>query len=129
MKRTGFFIHVVPALLYVGAIFYGGTVNPANVPAPQVQFADKWMHFVAFGFMVFVLRRAIAFQWPRVTPRQALVWSAVGASAIGALLEIVQMFTTTRSAEFLDWVADTIGAILAAILLHRLFLARASSTS
>jgi VanZ family protein len=38
-------------------------------------------------------------------------------TALGALLELWQAFLPYRSAELLDWVADALGAALAALLL------------
>ncbi len=127
--RPGFFIHVVPALLYVVAVFYSGA---AKVSLPRINTfgvpEDKVAHFFIFGVMVFVVYHALGFElrkWPRA---RLIVVSIVVASALGALLELVQYTIPYRDAEFLDWVADTLGALLAGGVL-RLLKPRASSTA
>jgi len=125
-RRGGFFLRIVPALLYIAAIFYSGLVR---VPSLKVPHGDKWAHAAAFGFMVIVLRGAISYELPQLSPRQVLVASVIGVAVLGGLLEILQMFTATRSAELLDWAADIAGAVLVALLIDRLVLASSSSAS
>ena len=47
--RGGFFLHVMPALLYVAAVFYGGSSSVG--PSVPAQHADKLVHALAFGGM------------------------------------------------------------------------------
>jgi VanZ family protein len=120
-------IDVVPAVLYVAALFYGGSIPLA---APRVDLGlpfDKVMHTVAFGGLHVMLVRAARSLLPSLTFTRQNVAAAVSASGLGALLELYQATLPHRSAELLDWVADSLGVLLAAVLvqlpLRRLFAA------
>lgn len=106
------------ALLLV--VFYLGTVSaaPEGVPLPG---NDKIGHALAF-FSVGIAQYLAFFthDWPRpgrggAGARFAL--STVGATLVGGLLEVVQMFLPFRNAEFADLLADAVGATLGACLL------------
>jgi VanZ family protein len=126
-KPRGFFLNVVPAVLYVFAIFYTGMIHLPRVDAPTN--FDKVMHAGAFGFMQLVVLRAVAFEVARIPARRQNLIAFILVVAAGGLLEVVQSFTSYRSAELLDWIADIIGAGLVAIVVERLRSgARASST-
>lgn len=114
--RGGFFLHVVPALLYTFAIFYGGVTRPPSVAAPALFQQDKLLHAIAFGFMQLVLLRAVRYEGQKLGFRAQNLLAFGLACAIGGLLELVQLTTSYRSAELLDFVADTIGAGIAAAL-------------
>jgi VanZ family protein len=117
----GFFLHVAPAILYVLAIFYAGSV--AQGPNFDVRFAaqDKLLHFVAFFGMQLTMFRAV--RWKRAeigTARPALLAFLVS-SGMGALLELWQATLPHRSPELLDWLADTAGAGAAALVLRAVY--------
>jgi VanZ family protein len=114
----GFFLHVAPAALYVAAIFYAGSVEQG--PTLDVQFIspDKLLHAVGFFAMQLTMFRAVRWRYAELgTARVALV-ALVISSAVGALLELWQAALPHRTAEFSDWVADTLGAGCAALLLR-----------
>jgi hypothetical protein len=108
---------LAPAIVYTAFIFVMGSV-PGGPPGPGV--SDKVQHLVAFGLMVLPIRRALRFFVPGWSAPRRVWTSAVGASAVGALLELWQSLLSYRSAELLDWVADTLGALLVAGLLAML---------
>ena len=60
------------------------------------------MHFIAFAALAFPLAR---------TGRFGLLPVFIGASAFGAIIELIQP-SFNRSAELSDWVADTLGVII-----------------
>ena len=79
-------------------------------PLKDVPLMDKWTHMVMFGgicIVVFVelyLNRQHRWLWT----------SAVGAALYGGLIELMQKYLTTcRSGDWMDFVADAIGALLA----------------
>jgi VanZ family protein len=108
---------VFPAAAYVGAIFYTGLIRLAELPELGVVPTDKLLHAAAFGGLALLLVRAGRALLPRLTFGKRLLFGALGASFFGALLEVCQYFVPYRSAEFLDWVADTVGASCAIGLL------------
>jgi len=110
-RLRGFAVHVLPALIYVVAIFYGGSLTSAKLP--RVEVSDKLVHLLAFAILQLLAFRAVRFEWPRQGLKWHLVVSMISASTIGAALEIYQLFIKYRSAEVLDWVADTVGALIA----------------
>ena len=111
--KRGFLTQVLPAILYAVALFCLGVSHIAlNVPQGFVP-QDKLTHFGAFGLLVWLAYRAFRFELGTAAVGQ-LVWLSIAASSsTGALLEIWQSFFPYRSAEFADWVADTLGAMVA----------------
>jgi VanZ family protein len=111
--RPSALFYVVPAALYVGYIFVMGTAKDPEAP---LNVSDKTAHFAAFGFMVPLLMRALRYFVPAAPRARVLLVSAALSSLAGALLELWQSFLPYRTAELLDWVADTAGASLALAL-------------
>lgn len=111
--RPGFLVQVVPSVLYTGAIFYLGSLK--RDPTIQIQFEakDKVLHLLAFFVMAVINRRAFAYIWPRFSVRRLFVVTFAWSSLLGALLEAYQSTLPYRSAEFLDWVFDSVGVGLA----------------
>ena len=114
-RRGGFVLHVMPAVLYAIAVFYGGSVS--KTPMPSVSHLDKVVHLLAFAGMQLAWFRAVRYESPRLALKWQVLIAAAIASAVGAGLELYQLALRYRSAEFLDWVADTAGAVLAAAVL------------
>ncbi len=90
---------VVRTALARGAVLE--TVLPA-APPPAPEGADKLVHLVAFVALAFPLAR---------TGRFGLIPVLIGASAFGAIIELIQP-TFNRSADLNDWVADTLGVLI-----------------
>ena len=74
--------------------------------------SDKVLHALAFGAFAMVLWFGIGFRAP------ILNWITI--TGVGALDEFHQIFIPTRSAEILDVVADSIGAAVVTLILHRM---------
>jgi VanZ family protein len=118
----GFSRHVLPALLWTLALFFGGG-GPA--PAEEVGDligvpSDKLLHAVAFLVLALLVARAVRYELP-AWPAKTRIALAVGLSvATGVLLEVYQLALPDRSASLGDAIADAIGALLggAALLLH-----------
>ena len=87
-------------------------------------FKDKVLHLVAFAGFEVLAWRALRYLRPEWGVGWLLVGSCALAIAAGALLEIWQAVLPTRQAELLDWVADSLGALLAAAALWRVAKAR-----
>ena len=114
-RRPGAFAtHVLPALAYASLIFYGGLIRLG--PFPEVAgfvASDKLLHALAFGGLSLLLARAVHWLRPRATRARKLILGAASASLLGLLLELCQAFTAYRSADVWDWIADTVGGLLA----------------
>ena len=75
---------------------------PLEAPPPAPEGSDKLVHFIAFAALAFPLAR---------TGRFGLLPVFIGASAFGGVIELIQP-SFNRSADFNDWVADTLGVVI-----------------
>lgn len=97
-------------LLLVVAIFTAS--GESNLAAPDPGFSyDKLVHFLVFGLLATAVVRIESI---RQLGWRGAVLAAVMVSAYGAIDEFRQSLTPGRMVEFADWVADTLGAALAA---------------
>ena len=117
-SRGGFFVRVVPALLYVATIFYGGLMRPGG-GGPAFPHADKALHAIAFGMMQVVVLRALRYLLPGLGFRKQNLGAFALVVAAGGLLELAQLSSAFRSAEWLDLLADAVGAGLVALVFAR----------
>jgi len=72
--------------------------------------ADKLAHFGVFGLLATAIVRI---EQVRRLPGRGGWWAVALVSAYGAGTELLQSLVPYRSMEFDDWVADTLGAIVA----------------
>ena len=105
-------------------------------PQTDIQFADKWAHWVMYGFLTlvmgiaYVLRdeylstkpSASSAQRQRYKNKGAAIWQllviAIIASVYGGLMELGQAYlTTSRHGDWLDIWANSFGALCALVLL------------
>ena len=83
-----------------------------EVPLTNVAFADKWTHFIMYGGTAGVVWLEYWHRHRGVDYTRLWLWAGIGLSLMGGLLELMQAYcTTTRSGEWLDFVADSVGAI------------------
>jgi VanZ family protein len=106
-------LRVLPAAFYALLLFVGGSI-PSDGGGSSV--SDKWLHFIGFMPMAVLSERAISALYPALKPRLRLLSGAAVSSGIGVLLELWQLALPYRSAEIADWVADTLGSLLAVAL-------------
>ena len=105
-------------------------------PQTDIKFADKWAHWVMYGFLTlvmgidYVLRdeylstkpSASSAQRQRYKNKGAAIWQflviAIIASIYGGLMELGQAYlTTSRHGDWLDVYANSFGALCALVLL------------
>lgn len=89
--------------------------------AEDIPFVDKWVHFVMYGGVAFVIWIEMAQREKKKsthkTHMQSLVWGLFFPAILGGVLELIQEYlTTTRSGEWLDFLADSIGAVLGTLV-------------
>jgi VanZ family protein len=95
-------------------IFVVGSI-PQGPPGPQ-SLNDKVLHFIGFGFAAWLWCRACRYLAPAASEATAALRGALASTALGGVLELWQALLPYRSAELLDFVADALGAALAALL-------------
>ena len=91
----------IPLTVFMTTVLTIAMLWPLKTPPPAPEGSDKLVHLIAFAALAFPLAR---------TGRFGLVPILIGASAFGAIIELIQP-TFNRSAEVSDWVADTLGVL------------------
>jgi len=87
-----------------------------ETPLDDIQFIDKWTHFVMYGGTCAVI------WWEHLRCRgiidnRFLWFTLAGMTAWGGLMELLQAYcTTTRSGEWLDFWSDGCGVLLGNLL-------------
>ncbi len=114
----GFFVHTVPLVLYLAAIFGLGRARLDHAPLAAVPGVDKVQHFVAFAVLTWLATPSLRVHLPCLRPRVRVVVAMTGATCAGALLELMQARLPHRSADGWDLLADALGALCAGIALE-----------
>ena len=90
----------------------------------HINFLDKWLHTLVFGFLVFL------FCWPfhksvfnGTERRYYFIKITIAVSLWGLTIEFIQKyFIPGRSFDLLEWVADSIGALTTFFICRRIFI-------
>jgi VanZ family protein len=92
-------------------------IKSSDVPKINIEEFDKVVH--AFFHFVFVTLWFLFFnkKLNSVNSFQPLAISFVFSLVFGIIIEILQYYTTTRSADIFDVLANTIGALLATLFI------------
>jgi VanZ family protein len=105
----------LPAIAYTLLIWWLSSQAFELAFMRRVPLQDKGVHFLEYAALSSFIAHAIAVTWPgRETA--ALFTTVVATVALGLLDEMHQSFVPGRFSDLLDLVADTIGAIAAALL-------------
>jgi VanZ family protein len=105
---------VALALLYVLAIFVVGSLPGAPTVGPSI--SDKIQHAIGFALLAWLWCRALRRLRPESSLGRIILAGFVVSAGVGGALELWQGLLTYRTCEFLDWVADGVGAALAVAL-------------
>jgi VanZ family protein len=101
----------LPAALYAGVIFaLSAQANPLAFLPPELLLQDKLLHLVEYAALGALLVPGLRLAGSM--PRGALLGAVALASLYGATDELHQSFVPGRTADVLDWAADTLGAVL-----------------
>lgn len=95
---------------YSGSIFVVSAI-PGNA-LPALKISDKLLHAVEFGGLAVLFCRALSVQMPMRSRRFVLAVSLITAMGYGAVDEAHQLLVPRRMADFADFVADSLGALL-----------------
>ena len=107
-----------PVALYAGTIFYLSAQSHPEDQLPSFLFkevSDKVLHAVEYGILSLLCYRAFRWAAGPAVARQAVVLAIVTASVYGVTDEVHQAFVPLRESSWLDWLADTIGAVIGAL--------------
>jgi VanZ family protein len=117
-------------LIWVLTIFWLSLDPAPPVPEPKIIGWDKFLHIIAYGFLTLFGGWAMNGS----SPLKKSTWFAIAAAAtaLGGIMELFQKaFTTTRTAEFADFLADAFGSgvVLLVVFGIRKYRLRHSSNS
>ena len=108
---NNFFFYWLPVLVYCLAIFVQSSF-PATEHIPEFDFSDKLLHAGAYAVLGMLLYRAFDAMHKRPSTVSLVLVSIFLTALYGAGDEVHQYFVPARSAEFLDFAADTVGGII-----------------
>ena len=84
-----------------------------ETPIDDVAFIDKWTHMVMYGGTCSVIWWEYLRSHRRIDRLRLLLWAVAGMVMLGGLMELMQAYcTTTRSGEWLDFWADSLGVLV-----------------
>ena len=84
-----------------------------ETPLDNVDFIDKWTHLVMYGGTSVVIWWEYLRSHRRIDRLRLLLWDVAGMVMLGGLMELMQAYcTTTRSGEWLDFWADSLGVLV-----------------
>jgi len=87
-----------------------------ETPLDGVAFIDKWTHLVMYGGTTAVVWWEYVHSHSRISYR-SLMLAVAGMILLGVLVELLQAYcTTTRSGEWLDFLADSVGVGLGSLV-------------
>jgi len=112
------FWYWVPVALYAGMIFFLSAQSHPEEQLPSFllkDVSDKVLHAVEYGILALLCYRAFRWAAGPAVARQAVVLAIVTASVYGLTDEAHQFFVPFRESSWLDWLADTIGAVIGAM--------------
>jgi VanZ family protein len=105
-----------PVCGYAGIIFYFSSLSHPEEDLPFVgHFSDKVLHAVEYAVLGALCLRAFHGTLHVSWRQWATPMAVVLASLYGASDEIHQSFVPFRYSHVLDWVADTVGAVIGVV--------------
>ena len=108
----------MPVALYAGAIFYLSAQSHPEEQLPSFllkEVSDKVLHTVEYAVLGALCYRAFRWGLNGQVAARALIIAIVAASLYGVTDEVHQLFVPFRESSWLDWLADTIGAVIGAL--------------
>jgi VanZ family protein len=106
-----------PALIYTGLILYLSLINLADTPVKDLGMSDKTMHCGAyFGLgLLWMLFGLFTFEEKGLFKR--IMFISLASVAFGIFIEVLQgVITSYRQPDLFDILANTIGVVVAAIV-------------
>ena len=119
------------SLLAATAIVVVSLIPVPELPIQDVPLYDKWAHFVMYGVLSLIVWWEYRRGHKDINWGKALILALIAPIVLGGLLELAQSYLTTcRNGDWLDFVANTIGALLgSALAIPYLYLNRESRPS
>jgi VanZ family protein len=115
MGRLGTAVsYAAPLVAYCALVFGISALSAPPAPEFPFEWGDKITHACAFGAMCLLAVRAGRALWPDRPLRARLLPAVLFCLVYGGTDEIHQYFVPGRSCDVFDWIADIVGAAIAA---------------
>lgn len=108
------------SVLCAAVIWVLSLIKMPEVEVPGVELADKWVHFIMYGGLCGIIWIEYLRSHGRgaYSPGRLFVGAWLLPAIMGGVLELLQAYcTATRSGDWLDFVANTIGVTLATVIM------------
>ena len=105
------------SILYTLALLTVCLISLKNLPDVGVSHGDKIFHFLAYCVftLLWVYTFILKFKW---TKKKAILVAVIVAMLYGILIEVLQgTVTTVRSFDYYDALANSLGALITALVL------------
>ena len=102
-------------MIWLGVILTATSLPGSLLPKTHIPYADKGVHFFMYGVLGLLLARAMH-NPPKTTVFRVILAAFLLVAAVGALDEWHQRYMQDRSTEFADWMADSSGGLIGALL-------------
>ena len=103
---------ILRPLIFYWALIFILTTLPGNVIVNSIKLSDKVEHILAYFGLAFLLMFFFRFLKSHYLILKRLFFTLLIAMFYAGFDEIHQMFIPKRQADFLDFIADTLGAII-----------------
>lgn len=114
MKRQ--LLRTIPAIIWGSLILVASITSSNSVPSANIPHLDKVVHFTLY-FILCILIIFATTSKQGLVPLMIIVIAVLSSGIFGIVMEYLQeVMKQGRSAELLDAVANTLGAIMAGIL-------------
>ena len=113
------YIHKYPLSVVCIVLVWGLSLTPffPETPLSKVKFIDKWTHLVMYGGTCLVIWWEYRRKHGQPNYRRLITWGWLALVLMGGVLELLQEYTTTtRSGDWLDFAANTLGATLGSVI-------------
>lgn len=108
----------LPVVVYASLIFYLSSLPHPEENLPKILFeklGDKLLHLIEYAVLALLCYRAFQRAAGPHVAQQAVLLAILAASFYGMTDEVHQAFVPFRESSWLDWVADTAGAVIGAV--------------
>lgn len=123
-SRRRFLKYIIPAVVYMAAIFTVSSIPGVRPPRLGVSWDDKVYHFIEYAGLGYFLFRAFLY-WGRTRlPRTRLILSIFLGAIIGAADEMYQVRIPNRAGQFDDWIVDAIAVSISAVIFYAVAVSR-----
>lgn len=123
------FTRFIPGIIWFFIVLFLISLPKEDVPEPEGWwgwmkkiYVDKWVHTIIFCILAWLFMRPFL----RSSLDTKLKWQyviriSIAVCAWGGATELIQLFVPGRTCDLLDFIADSLGAIIALFISRRIY--------